>query len=92
MTKEQQDLLYELKQILVPYSPKWNTVCEIEQLIMDYEKIYNNIKNYCEYNTEGLYTFEPDYDWEENMVDNYEPSSFREDIMSFLEGINDREK
>ena len=39
---------------------------------------------YCEYNDEDLYTFEPDYDYEENMVDNYEPSNFREELLDIL--------
>lgn len=41
---------------------------------------------YCNYNDESLYTFEPDYDYEENMVDNYEPSNFREDLLNILNG------
>lgn len=41
---------------------------------------------YLEYNNEGLYTFEPDYDYEENIVDNYEPSSYREDLLGILKG------
>ena len=42
------------------------------------------IKKYCNYNIETLYTFEPDYDYEENMIDNYEISNFREDILRII--------
>ena len=59
--------------------------------IQEYEDKINNLQSkidkaieYCEYNNESLYTFEPDYDYEENIVDNYEPSNFREDIMEIL--------
>ena len=38
MNKEMQDLFYELKQVLVQHSPKWNTLCDIEQYIIDLEK------------------------------------------------------
>ena len=30
-----QDLFYELKQVLVQHSPKYNTLCDIEQYILD---------------------------------------------------------
>ena len=35
MNKEMQDLFDELKQVLVQHSPKWNTLCDIEQYIID---------------------------------------------------------
>ena len=35
MNKEMQDLFCELKQYLVQHSPKWNTLCDIEQYIID---------------------------------------------------------
>ena len=35
MSKEMQDLFFELKQVLVQYSPKWNTLCDIEQYIQN---------------------------------------------------------
>lgn len=41
---------------------------------------------YLEYNDENLYTYEPDYDYEENIVDNYDASSFREDLLEILKG------
>jgi len=43
---------------------------------------------YIEYNDECLYTFEPDYDYEEELVDNYEPSNYREDLLEILKGEN----
>ena len=50
------------------------------------ERINKAIK-YIEYNNETLYTYEPDYDYEENMVDNYDVSSFREDLLKILKGV-----
>lgn len=41
---------------------------------------------YIEYNNETLYTYEPDYDYEENIVSNYDVSSFREDLLEILKG------
>ena len=38
MNKEMQDLFYEMKQYLVQHSPKWDTLCDIEQYIIDLEK------------------------------------------------------
>ena len=49
------------------------------------ERIYKAIE-YIEYNNEDLYTFEPDYDYEEELVDNYEPSNYREDLLEILKG------
>lgn len=64
---------------------------DTHELLNLFAKRINNLQSkidkaieYCKYNDEDLYTFEPDYDYEENMVDNYEPSSFREDIMEIL--------
>ena len=49
------------------------------------ERINKAIK-YIEYNNETLYTYEPDYDYEENMVDNYDISNYREDLLKILKG------
>ena len=38
MNKEMQDLFYELKQVLVQHSPKWDTLCDIEQYIIDLQQ------------------------------------------------------
>lgn len=57
------------------------------ELSRDYDYLQSKINKaieYCEYNDEDLYTFEPDYDYEENMVDNYEPSNFREELLDIL--------
>lgn len=50
------------------------------------EKINKAIK-YLEYNNETLYTYEPDYDYEENMVDNYDISNYREDLLKILKEV-----
>ena len=49
------------------------------------ERIDKTIK-YIESNNETLYTYEPDYDYEENMVDNYDISNYREDLLKILRG------
>ena len=36
--RTEEDLFYELKQVLVQHSPKWDTLCDIEQYIIDLEK------------------------------------------------------
>lgn len=46
----------------------------------------DKVTEYLEYNNDGLYTFEPDYDYEENIVGNYEPSSYKEDLLDILRG------
>lgn len=38
MNKEMQNLFYELKQVLVQHSPKWDTLCDIEQYILDLQQ------------------------------------------------------
>ena len=50
------------------------------------ERKHKKILEYIEYNDEPLYTYEPDYDYEENIVDNYDPSSFKEDLLEILRG------
>ena len=47
------------------------------------ERIDKIIK-YIESNNETLYTYESDYDYEENMVDNYDISNYREDLLKIL--------
>ena len=49
------------------------------------ERIDKTIK-YIESNNETLYTYEPDYDYEENMVDSYNISNYREDLLKILKG------
>ena len=50
------------------------------------ERIDKTIK-YIESNNETLYTYEPDYDYEENMVDNYDISNYREDLLKILKEV-----
>lgn len=51
-----------------------------------YKEIIDKVIDYIEYNNETLYTYEPDYDYEENIVDNYDISSYREDLLEILRG------
>lgn len=66
-----------------------------ENAVADYE--YEKSKNqkaieYIEYNDDTLFTYEPDYDYEENLVDNYDISSYREDLLEILKENNKDEK
>ena len=47
----------------------------------------NKAIEYIESNNETLYTYEPDYDYEENMVDNYDISNYREDLLKILKEV-----
>jgi hypothetical protein len=53
------------------------------------KSIIEKAVEYIKYNDDNLYTFEPDYDYEENMVDNYEPSNFKENLLNLLNGDED---
>ena len=55
MSEEMENLFWELKQVLVQHSPKWNTLCDIEQYIQDLQhqleekdKVINDIKENAE--------------------------------------------
>lgn len=50
------------------------------------KEVIDKAIEYIEYNNETLYTYEPDYDYEENIVDNYDISSYREDLLKILRG------
>ena len=56
------------------------------RLIEIYEERIDKAIKYIENNNETLYTYEPDYDYEENMVDNYDISNYREDLLKILRG------
>ena len=61
----------------------------IKQLQQENARLKDKIDKaieYLEYNNETLYTYEPDYDYEENMVDNYNISNYREDLLKILRG------
>lgn len=55
----------------------------------DYKSRCEKAIEYIKYNDSDLYTFVPDYDYEENLVDNYESSSFREDLLNILQNGSD---
>ena len=47
MSEEMENLFWELKQYLVQHSPKWDTLCDIEQYIIDLEQENKELKKYC---------------------------------------------
>lgn len=55
-----------------------------ERINQKYKEVHDKAIEYIEYNNETLYTYEPDYDYEENIVSNYDVSSFREDLLKIL--------
>lgn len=58
--------------------------------LQDYKSRCEKAIEYIKYNDSSLYTFEPDYDYEENIVENYEPSNFREDLLNILNGDDNK--
>ena len=56
----------------------------------EYKEIIDKAIEYIKYNNDDLYTYNPDYDYEENIVDNYEPSNFREDLLNILQGSENK--
>ena len=63
-----------------------NAFNEIVSVYDELNERINKATEYIEYNNETLYTYEPDYDYEENIVSNYDVSSFREDLLEILKG------
>ena len=61
----------------------------LEENWLHYMKCCEKAIEYIKYNDDSLYTYEPDYDYEENLVDNYEPSNFREDLLNILQNGSD---
>lgn len=59
---------------------------ELESEVFEYKEKIDKAIEYIKYNNEDLYTFDPDYDYEEELVDNYEPSNYREDLLEILKG------
>ena len=54
--------------------------------IKDFQQRIDKAIEYIKYNDDTLFTYEPDYDYEENLVDNYDVSSYREDLLKILGG------
>ena len=87
------NLLQENKQLKEENEFLKSEIEEAKRIIQKYleyiderdERIDKTIK-YIESNNETLYTYEPDYDYEENMVDNYDISNYREDLLKILRG------
>ncbi len=106
LSRKQQDLLLdyitnlqeeneELKNTIDFIDSKYKNTIKYNEKLIEYNQDYKSRNEkaieYCNYNDESLYTFEPDYDYEENMIDNYEPSNFREDLLNILNGGDDNE-
>ena len=77
------EYVYNLEHLL---EREHQTNLNLLRLIEIYEERINKAIKYIESNNETLYTYEPDYDYEENMVDNYDISSYREDLLKILKG------
>ena len=77
------EYVYNLEHLL---EREHQTNLNLLRLIEIYEERINKTIEYIEYNNETLYTYEPDYDYEENIVDNYDVSSYREDLLEILKG------
>ena len=77
------ECVYNLEHLL---EREHQTNLNLLRLIEIYEERIDKAIKYIEYNNETLYTYEPDYDYEENMVDNYDISSYREDLLKILKG------
>ena len=88
-----EELMKENKQLKEENEFLKSEIEEAKRIIQKYleyiderdERIDKTIK-YIESNNETLYTYEPDYDYEENMVDNYDISNYREDLLKILRG------
>ena len=78
------EYVYNLEHLL---EREHQTNLNLLRLIEIYEERINKAIEYIEYNNETLYTYEPDYDYEENIVDNYDVSSYREDLLEILKEV-----
>lgn len=54
MSEEMKNLFYELKQYLVQHSPKWDTLCDIEQYILDLQQENKELKKQLEIKNDGF--------------------------------------
>ena len=77
------ECVYNLEHLL---EREHQTNLNLLRLIEIYEERIDKTIKYIESNNETLYTYEPDYDYEENMVDNYDISNYREDLLKILRG------
>ena len=78
------EYVYNLEHLL---EREHQTNLNLLRLIEIYEERINKTIEYIEYYNETLYTYEPDYDYEENIVDNYDVSSYREDLLEILKEV-----
>lgn len=63
-----------------------DTIFQLQQENKKLKEVIDKAIKYIEYNNETLYTYEPDYDYEENIVSNYDISNYREDLLKILKG------
>ena len=80
----------EMSYTRLNYKEELSLVDYIKQLQQENKKLKEVIDKAIEYmesNNETLYTYEPDYDYEENMVDNYDISNYREDLLKILKEV-----
>ena len=67
--------------------------CDLAKENTNLQQALNEIREYCNYNDEQLYEYNPDYNYEEELVKNYDNSSFREDILEIIDkSLGDDEK
>lgn len=78
------ECVYNLEHLL---EREHQTNLNLLRLIEIYEERIDKAIEYIEYNNETLYTYEPDYDYEENIVSNYDVISFREDLLKILKEV-----
>ena len=83
LKKELNEYVYNLEHRL---EREHQTNLNLLRLIEIYEERIDKTIKYIESNNETLYTYEPDYDYEENIVDNYDVSNYREDLLKILRG------
>lgn len=69
-----------------------NNPRELLRTIKKNQDIIDKAIEYIEYNNEELYVYNPDYDYEENIVPNYDRTTFREDLLEILKGVIDWSK
>lgn len=64
----------------------FNEMNNWKQDTQKHKEIIDKAIEYIEYNNEDLYVYNPDYDYEENIVSNYDATTFKEDLLEILKG------
>lgn len=63
---------------------------DLYNYVIELQEVLEEIREYCKLNEDSLYTHDVDYDYEENAVDDYTLSNFREDILEIIEKVSDK--